>query len=154
MCLIRLAALLTVCLAALGPAAACGNPDAEAWESLISRSGQVEKELEELDWEYEVVLGHNPGSTLPQCAVPTWKRMLEEVSGIDLLDLSRDLDRWQEYAEALAEAGAGHDVRLTARIHLVEIAAAVSLKRQAFDEALETLEFIGCPIYHPWKQRG
>ena len=138
MALIRLAALLTATLAALGPTTACGNPDAEAWDSLISKGGQVEKELEELDSEYEVVLGHNPGWQLPRCAVPTWERMLNEVSPVDLGDLSRDLDRWQEYAQALAEAGAGSDLHFTAQMHLVEIEVDVQFKRQAFNEALET----------------
>lgn len=149
--LVRLATLLAATLTALGPTTACGNPDADAWESLISRSGQVEKELEELDWEYEVVLGHNSGSTLPQCAVPTWESMLNEVSPVDLGDLSRELDRWQEYAQALADAGAGREVQLTASWHLTEIQVDVQGKRQAFDGALETLEWLNCPVYYPWK---
>ena len=65
---IRLVALLTACLAALGLTTACVNPDAEEWESLISEAGQVEKELEELQAEESAFFGHNPEWTLPQCA--------------------------------------------------------------------------------------
>ena len=73
--LIRIAALLTACLAALGFTTACGNPDAEAWESLISKSEQVEKELEELDAEQSAFFEHNPEWQLPQCASsPSEKR--------------------------------------------------------------------------------
>ena len=79
MALIRIAALLTACLAALGITTACGNPDAEAWESLISKSAQVEKELQELEAEESAFFGHNPEWTLSQCARPTWERMLNEV---------------------------------------------------------------------------
>ena len=149
--LIRIAALLTACLAALGFTTACGNPDAEAWESLISKSEQVEKELEELDAEQSAFFEHNPEWQLPQCARATWERMLNEVSHIDLGDLSRELDRWQKYAEALAEGGAGHDLHFTATGHLVEIEVDVGFKRQAFDSGLETLEFLRCPVYYPWK---
>ena len=151
MALIRIAALLTVCLVALGPTTACRNPDAEAWESLISKGGQVEKELEELRAEESAFFGHNPEWTLPQCARPTWERMRNEVSGVDLLDLSGELDRWQKYAEALAEGGAGRDLRFTASGHLVSIQIDVGLRRQAFDKGLTALEFLGCPVYYPWK---
>ena len=149
MALIRIAALLTACLAALGPTTACGNPDAEAWKSLISKSGQVERELEELQAERFAFFEHNPEWTLPQCARPTWEHMLNEVSHVDLGDLSRELDRWQEYAEALAEGGAGHDTRFTAAGHLVEIEVDVRGKRRAFDRGLETLEWLRCPVYYP-----
>ena len=151
MALIRLAVLLTACLAAFGLTAACGNPDAEAWESLISKGEQVEKELEELEAEQLAFFGHNPEWTLPQCARPTWERMIDEVSHVDLGDLSRELDRWQEYAEALAEGGAGSDLHFTALGHLVEIEVDVQFKRQAFDKGLETLEWLNCPVYYPWK---
>jgi hypothetical protein len=149
--LIRIAALLTACLAALGLTTACGNTDAEAWESLLSKSAQVEKELQELEAEESAFFGHNPEWTLPQCARPTWERMFDEVSHVDLGDLSRELDRWQKYAEALAEGGAGRNLHFTAVGHLVEIEVDVQFKRQAFDEGLETLEFLGCPVYYPWK---
>jgi hypothetical protein len=149
--LIRLAALLATCIAALGIITACGNPDAEKWESLISQSAQIEKELLELQAEESAFFGHNPESTLPQCAKPTWESMRKEVSGYDLVELSLELDRWLEYAEALAEGGAGRDIHFTALGHLVEIEVDVQFKRQAFDEGLETLEFLGCPVYYPWK---
>ena len=77
--------------------------------------------------------------------------MRNEVSGVDPLDLSRGLDRWQEYAEALAEGGAGPDIRFISSSHLVEIEVAVRFKRQAFDKGLETLELLNCPVYYPWK---
>ena len=77
--------------------------------------------------------------------------MLNEVSHVDLGDLSRELDRWQEYAEALAEGGAGRDSRFTADGHLVEIEVDVRGKRRAFDGGLETLEWLRCPVYYPWK---
>ena len=148
---IRIAALLTVCLAALGFTTACGNPDAEAWESLISKGEQVEKELEELTAEHLVFFGHNGGPTSLQCARPTLERMLNEVSHVDLGDLSWELDRWQKYAEALAEGGAERDLHFTATGHLVEIEVDLGFKRQAFDKGLETLEFLRCPVYYPWK---
>ena len=146
MALIRIAALLTVCLAALGPTTACGNPDAEAWKSLISESGQVEKELEELHGEQRAFFGKNGMSTLRQC-MPDLQGMY---SGFDLLDLSWELDRWQKYAEALAEGGAGRDLHSTARGHLVEIEVDVGHKRRAFERGLEILEFLRCPV-NPWK---
>ena len=149
--LIRIASLLTACLAVFGLVAACANPDADAWESLISKSEQVEKELEELEWEQTRFFGHNPEWQLPRCARPTWESMFNELSPVELGDLSRDLDRWQEYAEALAEASAGRDVRFTAGSHLVEIEVDVGIKRQAFEEGLETFEFLRCPVYYPWK---
>ena len=148
---IRLVALLTACLAALGLTTACGNPDAEAWESLLSKSAQVEKELEELQAEQSAFFGHNPEWTLPQCARPTWERMFDEVSHVDLGDLSRELDRWQKYAEALAEGGAGRNLHFTAVGHLVEIEVDVWGKRRAFDGGLETLELLNCRVYYPWK---
>ncbi len=151
MAIVRTTALLTACLAALGLATACGNPDADAWESLISKGEQVEKELEELDAEQLAFFGHNPEWQLPQCARSTWEQMLNEVSGFYLLELTRELDRWQEYAEALAEAGAGRDARFISSSHLVSIEVDVGFKRQAFDKGLETFEFLGCPIYYPWK---
>ena len=151
MALIRITALLTACVAVIGLTTACRNPDAEAWESLISKSGQVDKELEELSAEQSAFFGHNPEWTLPQCARPTWERMLNEVSGVDLLDLSRELDRWQKYAETLAEAGGGRDLHFTALSHLVEIEVDVRGKRRAFDGGLEILEMLRCPVYYPWK---
>ena len=80
--------------------------------------------------------------------------MLNEVSHIDLEDLSRELDRWQKYAEALAEAGAGRDTRFISSNHLVSIEVDVGFKRQAFDSGLETLELSDCPVYYPWRQRS
>ena len=150
MALIRLAALLTACLAALGATTACGNPDAEAWESLISKGGQVEKELEELRAESSAFFENNGEWTLRQCARPTWERMFNEVSGFDLFELNLELDRWQKYAEALAEGGAGRDLHFTAVGHLVEIEVDIWGKRRAFDGGLETLEFLRCPV-NPWK---
>ena len=128
MALIRLATLLTACLTALGLTVACGNPNAEAWESLISKGKHVEKELEELQAEQLAFFGHNPEWSLPQCAKPTWERMLNEVSHVDLGDLSRELERWGEYAEALAKEGAGRDLLFTSRSHLVEIEVDYSLR--------------------------
>ena len=93
MALIRITAMLTVCLAALGPTIACGNPDAEAWESLISKSEQVEKELEQLQAENLAFFGYNGGSASRQCARPTLKHMLNEVGHFDLEVLSQELDR-------------------------------------------------------------
>ena len=150
MALIRIASLLTACLAALGPTTACRNPDAEAWESLISKGGQVEKELEELRAEQLAFFEYNPEWTLRRCARSTWERMLNEVSGFDLVDLSQELDRWQKYAVALEEGGAGRDLHFTALMHLVEIEVDVGFKRQAFDKGLETLEWLRCPV-NPWK---
>ncbi len=150
MALIRIAALLTACLAALGPTTACRNPDAEAWESLISKSGQVEKELEELRAERSAFFEYNPEWTLRRCARPTWERMFNEVSGFDLFELNLELDRWQKYAVALEEGGAEHDLHFTALGHLVEIEVDVQAKRRAFDKGLETLEFLRCPV-NPWK---
>ena len=95
--------------------------------------------------------GHNPEWTLPQCARPTWEQMINEVSGFDLVDLSIELDRWQEYAEALAEEGAGRDIRFISSSHLVSIEVDVWAKRRAFDKGLETLEWLKCPVYYPWK---
>ena len=149
--LIRIAVLFTACLAALGPVTACGNPDAEAWESLISKGGQVEKELEQLQAEELAFFGYNSEWTLPQCARPTWGHMQNEVSGYDLFELSLELDRWQKYAEALAEGGAGSDLHFTASGHLVEIEVDVQAKRRAFDKGLETLEWLRCPV-NPWKE--
>ncbi len=105
--LIRRAALLTACLAALVLTTACGNPDAEAWESLIAKGGQVEKELEDLQAEHLAFFQKNGKGPVMVCARPTLERMVHEVSGFDLLDLSWELDLWQEYAEGLAEGGAG-----------------------------------------------
>ena len=146
MVLIRLAALLTAYLAALGPTTACGNPDAEAWESLISEGGQVEKELEALHRTQLAFFASNPKWTLRQC-MPDLQGM---DSGFGLLDLSWELDRWQTYAEALAEGGAGHDPRITAAGHLGVIKSDVWAKRQAFDRGLEFLEMLRCPV-NPWK---
>ena len=146
MALIRLATLLTACLAVLGPATACRNPDAEAWESLISKGGQVEKELEELEAEQSAFFGKNGMETLRQC-MPDLQGMY---SVFDLLDLSWELDRWQKYAVALEEGGAGRDLHFTASRHLVEIEVDVQAKRRAFDKGLETLEWLRCPV-NPWK---
>ena len=77
--------------------------------------------------------------------------MFDEVSHVDPLDLSRELDRWQKYAEALAEGGAGRNLHFTAVGHLVEIEVDVWGKRRAFDGGSETLELLNCRVYYPWK---
>ena len=77
--------------------------------------------------------------------------MLNEVSHVDPVDLSLDLDRWRKCVEALAEGGAGRDLHFTALGHLAEIEVDVQFKRQAFYKGLETLEFLGCPVYYLWK---
>ena len=87
----------------------------------------MKRKLEELRAEESAFFGHNPEWTLPECARPTYEHMRNEVSGVDLLDLSMELDRWREYAEALAEGGAGRDLRFTASSHLVSIEVDVRL---------------------------
>ena len=149
---IRIALLLTACLTALGPTAACGNPDAEAWESLISNGEQVENELEELDAERSSFYSSNPGWTFRQCAGPISNPLdFESIDfSFDLLDLSWELHQWREYAEALAEAGTGRDARFISSGHLAEIKVDLWDKRQAFDKGLGTIDLFGCPV-NPWK---
>ena len=149
MTLIRLAAVLTACLAAFGPSTGCANSDAEKWKSLVSKSEEVEKELEELRAEELAFFLNNPEWTLRRCARPTWEQMRSDVSGFDLLELNMELDRWQKYAEVLADAGAGSDLHFISLTHLVEIEVDVWAKRRAFDKGVETLAFLRCPV-NPW----
>ena len=126
------------------------EPDAEAWEYHIAKGGQVEKELEDLEAEHLAFFQKNGRGPVMACARPTLERMVHEVSGFDLLDLSWELDLWQEYAEGLAEGGAGLDLQMTVAGHLAVIEGDVWAKRQAFDRWLKTLEMLRCPV-NPWK---
>ena len=152
MALIRIAALLTSCLVALGVSIACGNPDAEAWERLISDGEQVAKDLEELQEERSAFYSSNPGWTFRQCAGPISDPLdFESIDfSFDLLDLSWELDQWREYAEALTQAGTRRDARFISSGHLAKIKVDLQGKRQAFDRGFATIDFFGCPV-NQWK---
>lgn len=116
------------------------------WEPLIADGVRVEEELESLRTEVRNFFGRE---RIAVCEKPISIRpivtcMNDEVSDFDLLDLSRELNRWQKYADGLAALGAGPDLRITSAGHLASIEWKVSVRRFAFERGLRTLEFLGC----------
>ena len=116
------------------------------WGPLIADGVRVEEELESLRTEVRNFFGTEP---IAVCEKPILIRpivtcMNDAVSGFDLLDLSRELDRWQKYADGLAALGAGPDLRITSAGHLAGIEWKVPVRRFAFERGLRTVEVLGC----------